>query len=204
MRCFVGVGLPQKTREALAAMARALKQEMPAARWAEEASMHFTMKFLGEIGPELSGKLGEALGRAACAPAFSVSIRGLGAFPRETSARVLWAGVADGGIELTLLAERIGAVADSLRAAKPGPRAAHDGEDRPFHPHVTLARFREPADLSRFEVYGRERETEIGACFVDRFIFFRSHLRSGGAIYEPLREYPLAAAGFVTEGACRG
>ena len=69
--------------------------------------------------------------------------------------------------------------------------AGLSAEPRPFHPHLTLGRFREgAASLPRDRLespHGLMRE-EIS---VDRFVIFRSHLEPAGARYERVQEFAL-------------
>jgi 2'-5' RNA ligase len=54
-------------------------------------------------------------------------------------------------------------------------------EERPFHPHLTLARIRPPVDVRGL----LDEELDLSwPC--DRVVVYRSHLGRGGARYEPL------------------
>jgi 2'-5' RNA ligase len=64
-------------------------------------------------------------------------------------------------------------------------------EQRPFHPHLTLGRFREgaaPIPRDRLEMSHGMMQESIA---VDRIGIFRSHLEPAGARYELLQEFPL-------------
>ena len=103
---------------------------------------------------------------------------GLGGFPNLRRPRVLWIGVGPGAEGLATLAA---AVEDSLRPL------GFPGEDRPFHPHYTLARFPKPA------VIGELPDVTIPT---DRFgvrevVLFRSRLHPKGARYTALERLPL-------------
>jgi 2'-5' RNA ligase len=187
MRCFVAVEIPPEVKAAMAEAVQPLKPLLAGARWVRPEAMHVTLKFLGEIDAGQAAKLGEGLLPVAHRPAFSVRFRGIGAFPRGSSARVLWAGVRDGAEALTELATAVMAVTDA--------HGAGERESKQYVPHVTLARFRAPCDLDRIEVFGRARETEMGVCRVDRLVLLRSHLRPDGAVYEPLCAHELRAGG---------
>ncbi len=69
-------------------------------------------------------------------PPFSLRLTGLGAFPRPGAATVLWVGVEDA----TGAVERLAAQCE--QAARD---VGFEPEERPFHPHVTLARIRPAA-----------------------------------------------------------
>ena len=56
-------------------------------------------------------------------------------------------------------------------------------EGRPWTPHVTLARFKVPAAVAPEpdRISLDERPFDVG-----EIVLFRSHLKAGGALYEPL------------------
>ena len=67
-------------------------------------------------------------------------------------------------------------------------------EARPFAPHVTLARVREPQRAPMLaEALGRESARSFGAPLIDGIVLVRSDLSPKGARYTPLAEIPLPA-----------
>src|SRR5262249_60886098 len=97
--------------------------------------LRLALRFRGEIGSVARGRAREAVVAAAAGvEPFAVSLRGLGGFPPGRPPRVLWASVAAGGAGLEALYARLeGAL---IERGLPG-------ENRAFHPHVTLARVRD-------------------------------------------------------------
>ncbi|MFP5218672.1 MAG: RNA 2',3'-cyclic phosphodiesterase [Actinomycetes bacterium] len=127
MRVFLSLRPPPEVRAHLAAAVAGL-------RTTDVAQWHVTLVFLGEISSErpLLPALGEV---TATTPPLRLRVRGGGAFRR---AGVLWAGL-DGDVDgLVRLAARL---ADACRA---GGVAL---EDRPFCPHLTVARRARDASL---------------------------------------------------------
>ena len=61
----------------------------------------------------------------------------------------------------------------------------------PFHPHLTVARCREPVDLRRsVRALGKRR---VGPAWdVDEVVLVQSHLGHGPAVYEEQARIPLA------------
>jgi RNA 2',3'-cyclic 3'-phosphodiesterase len=104
----------------------------------------------------------------------------LGAFPNPRRATVIWLGVTRGEDRLTELADLCEEAAQS---------AGFPPEDRPFHPHLTLSRVR-PAEKV-VDLLASEPPPPIRTT-VDRVTLFRSHLGRGGAVYEPIEEFPLS------------
>jgi 2'-5' RNA ligase len=104
------------------------------------ADLHVTLAYLGRLDLASAPAL---LALAAAAGArhapFPLRTGGLGGFPRLASARVLWLGFAPQPALDALVAD--------LWAALAAAGVGFDG--KPFQPHLTLARFREPVAVER-------------------------------------------------------
>lgn len=141
MRLFVAISPPAAALdelEAAAAPLRALRDDL---RWTGREAWHVTLAFLGGADEEALARLLPRLERAAQRHhRFSLALTGGGAFPGAARARVLWTGLTGDRRSLSRLAAS--AAAGARRAGAP----ARD-EERPFRPHVTLARCRVPADV---------------------------------------------------------
>lgn len=156
-------------------------------RWEIPDKFHFTLKFLGETPEEHLPRLQQAAERAAqdSAP-FELTLAGIGAFPRQRSPQVLWAGAKEGVPLLTRLAECL----DRYLSEQEFPP-----ERRRFHPHITLARARSPEGeeaLARILLNRVETVDKIGVVRVESFLLMRSELRPAGSIYTVLKTFPLA------------
>lgn len=137
-RTFIAVELPDAARAALQAHIARLSRALPRVRFQPPDSLHLTLAFLGELDDErLDAATQAAIAAASTAPPFTLMVAGLGIFGPPSAPRVLWCGV--GGDVPTLLRLQA-ALADRLEAAG-FPR-----ERRPFAPHLTLARFKQPLD----------------------------------------------------------
>lgn len=134
-RCFVAVDLPDKVKEALAAMQEELKVWPGSVKWVEQRNFHLTLKFLGDItGPvikEVQSALEKAAGPHTC---FTVYMTGAGAFPSVRNPRVIWAGIDDPGRKLGKLWTDIERV-----LVKNG----FEPEKKSFSPHLTLGRVKD-------------------------------------------------------------
>jgi 2'-5' RNA ligase len=184
LRSFIAVKLPPEALARLAeAQARLCKAE-PGWKWVDPKSFHVTLKFLGAVPRADLEALWRSVTEAlAGAPAFAVTLRGLGAFPNLRAPRVAWAGIERGAAELTALAEKVEHACAALGFA---------GEKRPFAAHLTLGRAREPKpnlDLAR--AIEELAEVELGEAAVDRVLLMKSTLTPKGAIYEALAEHLL-------------
>jgi 2'-5' RNA ligase len=179
LRLFVAAEVPGPVREALAAAVAPLRERFPKARWVPIQNQHVTLKFLGSTWPRLVEWVTATVDEVAGAHApFETRVEGLGAFPNARRARVLWAGLEDTGAFV-----RLAAGLDEALARGFAP------EQRPFTPHLTLARFDPQVEL------GELSSGAVGDRFeVDRIVLYRSHLRRPAPVYEPVGVVPLAAA----------
>lgn len=186
IRAFLAIRVPRETADAIRGLVSRLKPRLPEARFVGAHQWHLTLHFFAALSPDEVDRVREA-GRGATATlsTFLLSFRGLGAFPDAKRARVLWLGVGEGARECAALHER-------LRAALRGQGLWV--EERPFQPHLTLARFRQPRPGGIVEELRRWPGHEVAAFLVERVTLFRSVLTSLGAEHTVLDEFPLGGA----------
>lgn len=185
LRLFVGVRVSIATVNALDEAVQEMRRASPddrRLRWVAPASYHVTLKFLGWTRPEVGFALRDALGAALAGQrAFELETRGLGGFPALERARVLWAGVDPAGAaRLTALAERVERAAEALGFAR---------EQRPYHPHVTLARLAGPSDVRG--LVSRYTEQLFRSSWVDGVVLFETKVKSDGSEYQEKARWPL-------------
>lgn len=186
MRAFVGVGLGSKARQALAAQVGAERRELGRVRWIPEANWHVTLLFLGEIDEGQRARIGETL-RKTCraAPPFTLELGGGGAFPVRGKARVLWVGFADPTPMIGLQRR----VAEACRSR------GQLFDEKPYHPHVTVARCRSGLPRASAAGWASDVPRRIGSAFpVDRVHLFRSLLGTEGARYCVLDSFELSGS----------
>ncbi|TWB36894.1 RNA 2',3'-cyclic phosphodiesterase [Nitrospirillum pindoramense] len=177
IRLFVGLEMPEAVRDALSRLSGGL----PGARWAPPENYHLTLRFIGEVDEGVAQDIDQALDLVA-APAFTLTLDGLGQFGRGERSRVLWAGV------------RPEPALDHLQAKVESAvvRAGLPAETRKFSPHVTLATLGRETSAARV---GRLMEDhglfQAGPFAVDRFVLYESVLGRQGSTYHVVRDYPL-------------
>jgi 2'-5' RNA ligase len=180
IRAFVAIELPDEARKGLASLRRELERDDHRfVKWVDPGGIHLTLKFLGNIPSKRVTEITEATKKAAQGfSPFLLEISGLGAFPSLKQARVVWVGLGGELDKLSTLQQKI----DSALAAQGFAR-----EERPFVPHLTLARVREGASASE---RGRFGELVGSAAFegkyrveVEAIKLMRSQLTPAGAIY---------------------
>jgi 2'-5' RNA ligase len=178
LRLFVAVEVPEAQKDSVQQAIASVV--VPGARWTSRESWHVTLKFLGATAEE---RLAEVTGVVEQAASTSqparTSLQGLGAFPTFRRARVLWVALDDPAGVLAALARTLEA-----GFAQHGFPA----EGRPWTPHLTVARLKVPAAvaLEPGEIHLDEQPFEV-----EQVVLFRSHLKAGGAVYEPLARVPL-------------
>jgi len=151
--------------------------------WVAIPSIHLTLKFLGEVDPEIIPKLAEFL-EAASEPehGFELRLRGLGCFPNQKGPRVIWCGIegdADALLKLQLKVER----ACNEFGFPP--------EDRSFKPHLTLGRVKGKRNLQPLIDYIKIGSDLESSFRVGHYNIYRSTLKPQGAIYGVVRTITL-------------
>jgi RNA 2',3'-cyclic 3'-phosphodiesterase len=184
MRLFFCVPLPQEAKDRAA---RALAQPRRAAgdaplSWTNPAQLHLTLAFLGEQPAEAVERMSAAAGPCGELHAFEATLSGAGAFPSARRAHVLWLGIAEGASELSALARRL---SSGLRAA------GFELEDRPFRPHLTVARVKRGGERAAERALSAFAAGEVARFRVDRLLLMKSELAPGGARHEAVRTFPL-------------
>lgn len=150
--------------------------------WVAEANLHVTVKFLGRIDEDHVPAVIDAIrGAVSRTRAFTLGVRGLGAFPSPSRPRVIWAGLDDASALRALASE----VDGRLTALGLPPEA------RPFAGHVTLGRVRVPRRHPAL-VEALARPVDFGRLPVARISLMRSDLHPGGARYTELASVVLA------------
>ena len=136
MRLFLAVFPPAVVQRAAFGLIQALRRPGDGVSWVKPENLHYTLRFLGEVGEDGARRAAEAAAEAAAkSRAFAAALGGLGAFPNARRARVIWIGMSEGGEALVALARDL----DRALAQR-----GFGAPDKPFSSHLTLGRVREP------------------------------------------------------------
>ncbi len=176
MRLFLALELPSATADELHVVVEPLREREPALAWVPTHKLHLTLKFLGDADEARVAALGQACERVAARHrTFDMQLAGVGAFPNFRRPRVVWMGV-EAEPRLELLHHDV-----EVAAADVG----YEVEGRPFRPHVTLARVREPLPADRARAFaGAARAVAFSATTcVDTLTLFDSATGRSGAHY---------------------
>jgi RNA 2',3'-cyclic 3'-phosphodiesterase len=180
MRLFIAIELPDDVKKGLGR----LRVDVPGARWVPVDQIHLTLAFLGEVEEADLGRLNEELARIHV-PIFQLRFSGTGCFPDRRRPRVLWIGLEPEPRLIQLAAQ----ICEAVLAC------GISQEERPFSPHITLARLKIPAPSETGAFLDQNRKLEIPALRVRQFALFQSRLTPQGAQHIPVRKFPLEVSG---------
>lgn len=187
MRLFTAIELGDIVKGRAAALLDELRlrarRAAPGAKvtWVAPERMHLTLRFIGEVNDAQGAALLGALRSPIVMAPFTVQWEELGSFPPRGAPRVLWIGVADGRDALIRAEHSVSARLEALGI----PREA-----RPYSPHLTLARVREPAGLKAAPLF-EALDGSLGETRVEAITLFQSHLSPKGPTYVALERTPL-------------
>jgi 2'-5' RNA ligase len=178
-RLFVALDPPEDARAAIASW-RDLTLGAEGLRPARPEAIHVTLAFLGYLPAGTSARIAACV-ETACAGAAAprLSPLRLVGVPRRRP-RLAALDLEDDSGAAARLQTRLSAALQELGLYQP--------EQRPFWPHLTLARAHKGAVVT----LPASHPPPPGPFVADAVVVYRSLLRRDGAIYEPLASTPLA------------
>jgi len=177
VRLFVAIDLPGDIQERMRGPQEHLKKSGARLNPVDPALIHMTLKFIGEVKEDAVPAVISALSTVIFSP-YDLQITGIGA-NNLRQPRVIWCEIADGGGSA-----RLHALVEDALLPLGIPR-----DDRPFRPHATLARVKQPDP----DLPGWIRTIpagDFGRCTVKEFRLKKSTLTPRGPVYETLLEVP--------------
>lgn len=183
IRSFIAIALPGELKLALSGLQRRFKSAgSPPVKWVEPGNIHLTLKFLGDVDVADIAKITAALEAAVRGVArFNIEAGGLGVFPSMNRIQVIWVGLSG---DLEKLGQLQKSIEENLKPL------GFPAENRPFSPHLTLARVRdytrpeERQTLGKlFSATGFETKYKIEVAAVN---LMKSQLTPHGPIYTKL------------------
>jgi 2'-5' RNA ligase len=170
MRLFVGIALANDLTAELAQFCNRLQKDGDRLRWSAAEGWHITLQFLGNADAEqfdcLKARLAEV--RSASVP---VQLGGLAVFDRA-GAFV---------IEVVTSPELL---ALQQRVVEATTNCGFMPEQRPYHPHITLARAKGDARRQLQGLKAQIKRAPLLPPFTSKeFLLYESHLGPGGSKY---------------------
>jgi 2'-5' RNA ligase len=187
MRLFAAIDIDDALRDRIAGAVGSMRSRLDATfgdrlAWVKAESWHITLVFIGEVPEAAGAEVVERMAARFEIPVFRLVFGQPGLFPPRGRPRVLWVGVEQGS-------EQLAAVHRALAGRLEG--VPFRREDRPFSPHLTLARVRRGSPGIARDRLEDLRVDRLGGCTIDHVTLYRSHLSSKGARYEALVRAPL-------------
>ena len=206
-RTFVAIELPSALRAKVIEHIDQLRRELPKARasWSRDENLHLTLKFLGNVPvseiPNLSGAIARAV--SGIKP-FELTVASCGVFPHTGKPNVWWIGVSPSPQPTNDMSHRgfsqqATPTIDSESSRHPTRKTRHPlfllhsaiedecsnagfaREQRPFHPHLTIARLRKTGDERRLAEAHQRLGFAPETFAVSEVVVFRSELLPQGS-----------------------
>ena len=175
MRVFVAIEISNK--EVINSIKKIQDKINFDAKPVETKNFHFTLQFLGEISEEIKHKIIQALHTIEFS-SFSITLKGVGAFPKLKFPRVIWIGTDEnGGNMLIQLSKKVEKVMEPLGFFS----------DKPFKPHITIFRIKKKIGDITNELES-QKVVDFGIQEISSIKLKKSELTSSGPIYSDLME----------------
>lgn len=191
-RLFVAIALDDEARRAIARTQDEVARTIGASgrgslKWIRPEHIHVTLAFLGHVDEALVADVTTAVAADIPVAPFTARFGGLGVFPLRGAPRVLWMGVRAGAAQMAAVQREVTA------------RVEHAGialAARSFHPHLTLARWRESRTPDARPVVSAalaDPGGDIASVRVEHATLFQSELSPAGPTYRALARATLTA-----------
>ena len=176
LRLFTGIEIEAPVA---ARLTEALRFLRPTAelQWSRDENLHITTKFIGAWAQDNLEAVIEALHRVELPAAFEVAVGEIGYFPNANTPRVLMARVAQSP-PLNQLVSRTEDALEALGVAR---------EERPYTPHITLARIRRGTKVQTLREAISRQPNDFGTFHARRFHLYRSE----NGVYTSLTAFPV-------------
>ncbi len=179
MRLFIAIDVDGELKNKISEVQESLKG-FGRINFVDPENLHYTLKFLGEVGEEEVGKIVEMISKVSKGfGKFKVHIKGLGFFGSEKNIRVLWLGCEEGSTELKSIAE----------ALERGLSYIREGEYS-YKPHLTIGRVSFLEDIEGFlDMVDKNKGIEIGEFVVSKISLKQSFLGPKGVVYKDYKTF---------------
>jgi 2'-5' RNA ligase len=180
-RLFIAADISGEARNLAAGLIASLKADFPVkgVSWARPENLHVTLKFLGDTDEGTEAKLIDALsGISGSALPFQLQL----GKPELLGKRVISIAVRSDSNAVFSLEMAIGTELEKL---------GYEREGRRYHPHLTLARIRQPQNATDLCERFKQTQIEPLSFEVRGIVLYESELGAGGSVYGVVRRFNL-------------
>ena len=180
-RVFAAIDISEEVREEVRNYVNNLRSgfEGVPAKWENPAKLHITVRFAGSLDERQLKVFREQIRVVAGSmPPFQMKIAGTGAFVKRRGPSVLWLGT-----------EVVSATDDPFAVL------AGLSEKRPFRPHLTIARIKDPRKAR--DMLEKHLASDFGPVDIDvsDLVIYESKLLPSGSVYSKLAAFSLGSDG---------
>jgi|RhiMethySRZTD1v2_1073278.scaffolds.fasta_scaffold153446_3 2'-5' RNA ligase len=144
-------------------------------KWEKPEKLHITVKFAGSVDERQFEIFSEQIQAVAGAlEPFQLKIAGAGAFVKRREPSVLWLGV-----------EVVSAADDPIALLS----KLHEGGNRPFRPHLTIARVKDARKAEDLIQKHKSRDFKSRQFFINELAIYESTLLPTGSLYSNLASF---------------
>jgi 2'-5' RNA ligase len=188
-RTFIALEMNENVQNHLAGVIHRVAQALPRLNWVNPSSIHLTLAFPGELEDTRLEQAMQATEAAAQqVRPFSYHLTRMSIFGSPRQPRVLWIGIAEKSGSLSRLQRILNQELDLH---------GFETEDRPFSPHFTLARVKNPLSPDELQclqdiLTGKQHSLVLPDEYPVQYVnVMKSELLRSGAHYTCLAAFPL-------------
>jgi len=173
MRLFIAIELPKEVQQHLKELQQRFTKTGKITFTKEQ---HLTLKFLGETTTTEAKQIVQQLSEITFQP-FRLTLSGIGFFPDENNARVLWAGLQLNN-EINDLQQKIDKTLEKKFE-----------KEQNFVPHITLGRIKTITNKTQFHKLAQGTKVEPLKILVKEFKFIESKQSPKGPTHKTVKIY---------------
>ena len=181
VRAFLAIDIDETIKENIFSFSRNFVAISSQGYFVTKENLHITIKFLGNIDASCLLPLLEKISPSDFDPE-KIELKGIGFFPSVCDAKVFWTGV-----QTTQWITDLFKSADEI-AAEFGVKK----ENRRFHPHATIARFKEQPTRTFMDEALLYENISFGSFLPKELSLYESVLSTSGAVYKLISKLPFS------------
>lgn len=186
IRTFIALEISEAIKEEIIRIQDEInKTNAISGKWVLKDNLHLTLKFLGDTPLDKVERVKEAIKDCFKEDkSINCDIAGVGVFPNDRFARVIWVRIKKGEIEIISLAKKLEKILSKLGFKK---------EKKDFKTHITICRPKQILDRNQFQLTLEKinRNFQPKEFVVNKIIFFESTLTPQGPNYATLSSISL-------------